>query len=38
MGADQQAGFMGIDPTGLACTYALPSYKKEKLRPLGLAL
>jgi hypothetical protein len=29
MGADQQAGFMGSDPTGLAYTYALPSYKKE---------
>jgi hypothetical protein len=28
MGADQQAGFMGTDPTRLACTYALPSYKK----------
>jgi hypothetical protein len=28
MGADQQAGFMGTDPTGLAYMYALPSYKK----------
>jgi hypothetical protein len=38
MGADQQAGFMGTDPTGLVYTYALPSYKKETLRPLRLAL
>jgi hypothetical protein len=29
MGADQQAGFMGMDPTELAYTYALPSYKRE---------
>jgi hypothetical protein len=29
MGADQQAGFMGTDLTGLAYTYVLPSYKKE---------
>jgi hypothetical protein len=29
MGADQQAGFMGTDPTGLAYTYALPGYKRE---------
>jgi hypothetical protein len=29
MGADQQAGFMGSDPTGLAYTYVLPSYKRE---------
>jgi hypothetical protein len=29
MGTDQQAGFMGTDPTGLAYTYALPSYKRE---------
>jgi hypothetical protein len=36
MGADQQAGFMGTDPTGLAYTYALPSYKREKLRPSDL--
>jgi hypothetical protein len=38
MGADQQTGFMGADPTGLAYTYALPSYKKETLQPLRLAL
>jgi hypothetical protein len=38
MGAGQQAGFMGADPTGLAYPYALPSYKSEKLRPLRLAL
>jgi hypothetical protein len=29
MGVDQQAGLMGTDPTGLAYTYALPSYKRE---------
>jgi hypothetical protein len=29
MGADQQAGFMGTDLTGLAYTYVLPSYKRE---------
>jgi hypothetical protein len=34
MGADQQAGFMGTDSTGLAYTYVLPSYKREtKLTP-----
>jgi hypothetical protein len=30
MGADQQAGLMRADLTGLAYTYALPSYKREK--------
>jgi hypothetical protein len=30
MGADQQAGFMRADLTGLAYTYVLPSYKREK--------
>jgi hypothetical protein len=30
MGVDQQAGFMRADLTGLAYTYALPSYKREK--------
>jgi hypothetical protein len=30
MGADQQAGLMRVDLTGLAYTYALPSYKREK--------
>jgi hypothetical protein len=29
MGADQQVGFTWLDPTGLAYTYALPSYKRE---------
>jgi hypothetical protein len=29
MSADQQAGLMGADPTGLAYTYAQPSYKKK---------
>jgi hypothetical protein len=29
MGADQQAGFMGTDLTGLAYTCALPSYKRK---------
>jgi hypothetical protein len=28
MCADQRAGFMGINPTRLAYTFALPSYKK----------
>jgi hypothetical protein len=37
MGANQQAGFMGMDPTGLAYTYALPSYKKgNKIDPSDL--
>jgi hypothetical protein len=30
MGADQQAGLMRAGLTGLAYTYALPSYKREK--------
>jgi hypothetical protein len=30
MGADQPAGLMRADLTGLACTYAQPSYKWEK--------
>jgi hypothetical protein len=30
MGVDQQAGLMRADLTGLAYTYALPSYKREK--------
>jgi hypothetical protein len=30
MGAGQQAGFMRADLTGLAYTYAQPSYKREK--------
>jgi hypothetical protein len=30
MCADQQVGFTGTDPTRLAYTYALPSYKKGK--------
>jgi hypothetical protein len=30
MGADQQAGLMRADLTGLAYTYAVPSYKREK--------
>jgi hypothetical protein len=38
MGVGQQAEFMGADPTGLAYQCALPSYKREKLQPLRLAL
>jgi hypothetical protein len=38
MCADQQVGFMGTDPTGLAYTYALLSYKRETTRPLRPAL
>jgi hypothetical protein len=39
MGADQQAGLMRADLTGLAYTYALPSYKREKKnRPSDLLL
>jgi hypothetical protein len=30
MGADQQAGLMRADLTGLAYTYAQPSYKNKK--------
>jgi hypothetical protein len=30
MSADQQAGLMRADLTGLAYTYAQPSYKKKK--------
>jgi hypothetical protein len=37
MGADQQAGLMRADLTGLAYTYARPSYKKKKPQPLRLA-
>jgi hypothetical protein len=37
MGADQQAGLMRADLTGLAYTYAQPSYKKRNLYPLRLA-
>jgi hypothetical protein len=39
MGADQQAGLMRVDLTGLAYTYALPIYKKgEKFDPSDLLL
>ena len=39
MCTDQQTGFMRADLTGLAYTYAQPSYKKEeKLNPSGLLL
>jgi hypothetical protein len=39
MGADQQAGLMRADLTGLAYTYVLPSYKKEeKFDPSDLLL
>jgi hypothetical protein len=37
MGAGQQAGFMRADLTGLAYTYAQPSYKREKTQLLRLA-
>ena len=37
MSADQQAGLMRADLTGLAYTYAQPSYKKKKPQPLRLA-
>jgi hypothetical protein len=37
MGADQQAGIMRADLTGLAYMYAQPSYKKKKPQPLRLA-
>jgi hypothetical protein len=37
MGADQQAGLMRADLTGLAYMYAQPSYKKKKPPPLRLA-
>jgi hypothetical protein len=37
MGADQQVGLMRADHTGLAYTYALLSYKREKIQPLRLA-
>jgi hypothetical protein len=37
MGADQQTGLMRADLTGLAYTYAQPSYTKEKPQPLRLA-
>jgi hypothetical protein len=30
MGADQPVGLMRADLTELACTYAQPSYKREK--------
>jgi hypothetical protein len=30
MGADQQVGLMRADLIGLAYTYVLPSYKREK--------
>jgi hypothetical protein len=30
MGANQQVGLMRVDLTGLAYTYALPSYKRER--------
>jgi hypothetical protein len=30
MGADQQAGLMRADLTGLTYTYAQPSYKNKK--------
>jgi hypothetical protein len=36
MGAGQQAGFMGADPTGLAYPYALPSYKRKNFDPSDL--
>jgi hypothetical protein len=39
MGADQQAGLMRADLTGLAYTYALSSYKKgNKFDPSDLLL
>jgi hypothetical protein len=39
MGADQQAGLMRADLTGLAFTYALPSYEKgEEFDPSDLLL
>jgi hypothetical protein len=38
MGADQQAGLMRADLTGLAYTYAQPSYKKKKTQPSDLLL
>jgi hypothetical protein len=37
MGADQQVGLTRADLTGLAYTYAQPSYKKKKPQPLRLA-
>jgi hypothetical protein len=37
MGVDQQAGLMRVNLTGLAYTYAQPSYKKKKTQPLRLA-
>jgi hypothetical protein len=37
MGVDQQAGLTRADLTGLAYTYAQPSYKKKKPQPLILA-
>jgi hypothetical protein len=39
MGADQLVGLMRADLTGLACTYAQPSYKRgKKLNPSDLLL
>jgi hypothetical protein len=38
MGADQQAGLMREDLTGLTYTYAQPSYKRRKLNPPALLL
>jgi hypothetical protein len=38
MGAGQQVGFMRAGLTGLAYTYAQPSYKRKKLNPSGLLL
>jgi hypothetical protein len=37
MGADQQVRLMRADLTGLAYTYAQPSYKKKKTLPLRFA-
>jgi hypothetical protein len=39
MGVDQHAGLMRADLTGLAYTYALPSYKKgRKFNPSDMLL
>jgi hypothetical protein len=37
MGADQHAGLMRADLTGLTYTYAQPSYKGRKLHPPSFA-
>jgi hypothetical protein len=38
MGVDQQTGLMRADLTGLAYTYAQPSYKRRNLNPSDLLL